>query len=1172
LTNLLLKRRGNRRQPRQFSIPQKTILGVDYSASDRTLPDNVSPFAQNVDFGAKIGDISKVLGYEALITSLGAGKILGLHYWPHSAGAMILAAWDKYIYLLAGESGSVAKTTDADWDAGTHSDTAASSGDLKIGYAGTNYSRAQTVDADFAGTNSDTVVEDDSVKIAATTDGTTRFYLQNAAAGYDPATERGAWDDATQYNAIKLAKTKSGASTSNKPNESTTTTNWDVLAVKAVTDALPANKTISGTLSWCLRIREGNTAGVNAYYHVHAFVTTGDSDTVRGTLLSDYIGSVEWGTTAAGMAVSAQALTSVNAQAGDRVVIEVGYRAVNNESVSLWGQVYYGGTSATDLTDGVTTDYPGWFEFSMDPLQAPYETAGTYTDDVIHNISGIGTTTGVTIAYNKTEPTGGTVTVETATSTDGGSNYGEWTERASGATVVADGTDVSNYRIKWRASFTSNGSVQPSLNDVTIAGDSGLETVGTWISPAYDLGVNPIQANLSWVVTTPASTSVTISACGSNNNSVFGDWSEITNSGDAISLYRYVKVKVEMTGTISATPSVSSILITFMGLYSTTGSTAYQLDISPLGRTNNYLTGNRVRMENYEDWLLCADGDRPFIVYVTEDTEESDTAQSSSAANNVILAAGSSAVDDFYNNTFITITGGTGAGQTRWISDYYGTTKAAVITPNWTTQPDNTSTYTVSSAIKVRNLGVDPPETALSAAADAAAGSPNGVYLYKVTYVNADGFESNAGPASESVTVSSKKINLTSIPVDAAAGNTTAKRRIYRTPAASSVYKYLTEIADNTTTTYQDNTADGALGSLMLDNLNIPPDCTIAYPFNGYVFYAAGYDVWFSKVGAPDHVPNVTADIQSIPLPAYVLDIKSNPMALLFMGENFVASNTSNTGFIFDSDVDVDTTTMKIISGRGSVSYEASDVCVGIQDKEYILFASNHGLKGIVPGWQEQSLDTKPVSWAFQPYFENSINREFSAGIFHGVLGYYLYSMQYQDPDTGEVSYLTFAVDHRGEALRVYGPWTFGMSCYTTDGTYLYGGDPENGIIYRLFTGHSFAGDNIEMICDLPTLAPGGEGAVHDFRDFMAVFSADSDTTATQIIPKVGDKERPVSIGALTSKFEGNVRPGHNTIRSRYYTIGKQGYSLSHRIYDNSTNHVQVKEVVTRGIIEDMDI
>lgn len=66
------------------------------------------------------------------------------------------------------------------------------------------------------------------------------------------------------------------------------------------------------------------------------------------------------------------------------------------------------------------------------------------------------------------------------------------------------------------------------------------------------------------------------------------------------------------------------------------------------------------------------------------------------AAGTITLDASASAVDDFYNDQFIYLTGGTGAGQCRAILDYNGTTKVATIAPNWATNPDNTSTFAVT--------------------------------------------------------------------------------------------------------------------------------------------------------------------------------------------------------------------------------------------------------------------------------------------------------------------------------------------------------------------------------------------------------------------------------------------------------------------------------------------
>jgi phage tail sheath protein FI len=65
-------------------------------------------------------------------------------------------------------------------------------------------------------------------------------------------------------------------------------------------------------------------------------------------------------------------------------------------------------------------------------------------------------------------------------------------------------------------------------------------------------------------------------------------------------------------------------------------------------------------------------------------------------ANTTIqLAATASGNDDAYNGMQIRITGGTGAGQTKTITDYVGGTTTATVDSAWNTNPDNTSVYDV---------------------------------------------------------------------------------------------------------------------------------------------------------------------------------------------------------------------------------------------------------------------------------------------------------------------------------------------------------------------------------------------------------------------------------------------------------------------------------------------
>jgi len=81
---------------------------------------------------------------------------------------------------------------------------------------------------------------------------------------------------------------------------------------------------------------------------------------------------------------------------------------------------------------------------------------------------------------------------------------------------------------------------------------------------------------------------------------------------------------------------------------------------------------------------------------------ETGTAQAG-AATTITLAAGANATDDHYNYDSIYITGGTGSGQRKTVTDYNGTTKVATVDSAWSTNPDATSTYEVG-AIDISTL------------------------------------------------------------------------------------------------------------------------------------------------------------------------------------------------------------------------------------------------------------------------------------------------------------------------------------------------------------------------------------------------------------------------------------------------------------------------------------
>jgi hypothetical protein len=209
--------------------------------------------------------------------------------------------------------------------------------------------------------------------------GPVRLYTSADVADVDPPTIRGSWPDGgtTTYKSLKLKTSKSGAYTFASVTRSGISTNpGSVLLQKIVTDPLPTAQTISGTLSWGFNTLESATTQ-NAYTKLHAYVLRG-SDTVVGTLLTNYTessggGGTEWGGTLTCVGPAggtAKAVTSVAAQAGDRIVIEAGFAGYSTRADT--GSLYYGGSSQ-DVTSGCAAG-GGWgtfLQFSQDLFSAP---------------------------------------------------------------------------------------------------------------------------------------------------------------------------------------------------------------------------------------------------------------------------------------------------------------------------------------------------------------------------------------------------------------------------------------------------------------------------------------------------------------------------------------------------------------------------------------------------------------------------------------------------------------------------------------------------------------------------------------------------------------------------------------------------------------------------------
>lgn len=192
----------------------------------------------------------------------------------------------------------------------------------------------------------------------------TRFWLTNAAAPYTPTTRRGAWDTASGEDVQLLGRKPQGSAGTSSINVGSTGADRDVLLHRSISAGAVKAGTISGTVEWTIGVKESNV-DLNGFWHVHIYVTSGDTDTPRGTLLTDYIGATEFTTTATGTDPGAQSVTPIAVQVGDRIVVEIGYRA-NSLATTYNATINYGNTGTTDLaaTDTAVTTEPGWVEFS----------------------------------------------------------------------------------------------------------------------------------------------------------------------------------------------------------------------------------------------------------------------------------------------------------------------------------------------------------------------------------------------------------------------------------------------------------------------------------------------------------------------------------------------------------------------------------------------------------------------------------------------------------------------------------------------------------------------------------------------------------------------------------------------------------------------------------------
>ena len=148
--------------------------------------------------------------------------------------------------------------------------------------------------------------------------------------------------------------------------------------------------------------------------------------------------------------------------------------------------------------------------------------------------------------------------------------------------------------------------------------------------------------------------------------------------------------------------------------------------------------------------------------------------------------------------------------------------------------------------------GVYPPTTT-STVSSQAAGVLTGDYRYKVTYVNSQSVEGDVGPVTATFTAAAATLRVASIPVAPQSWGVNS-RRLYRTEAGGTTFKRVATIADNTTTTYDDNNTDASLGTTAPTDNGVPPNYSICIYHQNRLFVndpANPNYVWYSDLAEP---------------------------------------------------------------------------------------------------------------------------------------------------------------------------------------------------------------------------------------------------------------------------------------------------------------------------------
>lgn len=191
-----------------------------------------------------------------------------------------------------------------------------------------------------------------------------QFYLTADPPPFTPANWRGDWNDTTQAITMRLDSTKTTADPTKykiqivQANETSSNSLWRVALARFVGGPLKA-QTVGGCTMQLMAGVWASAVTAEFYYALHAYVTVGDTDDVRGTLIGismpeelnvvteDFAEQVSsqnpFPITPKGRdLIYSAGCNAVVVEDLDRLVVEIGLIARNTLTTQLTGAFYYG--------------------------------------------------------------------------------------------------------------------------------------------------------------------------------------------------------------------------------------------------------------------------------------------------------------------------------------------------------------------------------------------------------------------------------------------------------------------------------------------------------------------------------------------------------------------------------------------------------------------------------------------------------------------------------------------------------------------------------------------------------------------------------------------------------------------------------------------------------------